>query len=377
MNPTIEALFIGPTLIVSLLIFANFGKVNVKANRWFGIFVLCIFVIQLGVLYDKTNTPAKNSSVNDVINLTNYIIAPVFYFSIIYYVEFNRKWRWRDNLHFLFGGLMLLLTILSFFVPRSPLKTLDEKNMEAETVFIFNVIFSLQVLIYCLVAYYKIAKYQKNLLIYSSNTYKINLRWLKKIVVCVVLIAVLWLVDGVFQISEDSFVFDYASTLLYFIGICYIAYHALQQKEIFLFNTEEKQQLDAIIEEAEREVETKKKLISDEKLAEHVQGLKKMMDAQKPHLDYEISLIRLAEQFKTSPHQLSYIINTGFGENFFQFINRYRVDEAKWMILDPKMNHLSLVGICYEAGFNSKTVFNTTFKKITGQTPTEFKKSHN
>ena len=76
-----------------------------------------------------------------------------------------------------------------------------------------------------------------------------------------------------------------------------------------------------------------------------------------------------------STHLLSYTINTGFDENFYQFINRYRIDEAKKMVLDPQMGHLNLVGIAFAVGFNSKTAFNTAFKKATGQTPSEFKKS--
>ena len=75
-----------------------------------------------------------------------------------------------------------------------------------------------------------------------------------------------------------------------------------------------------------------------------------------------------------TPHQLSYIINNGFDENFYQFINRFRIEEAKKLILNPNMNHLSLLGIGFEVGFNSKSVFNTTFKKNTGKTPSEFKK---
>ncbi|MEO6285706.1 MAG: AraC family transcriptional regulator [Dyadobacter sp.] len=319
----------------------------------------------------------QNSSIDAFINLASYIIAPVFYLSIVYYVEPNRKWRKRDNLHFLFVVLMLLLTILSFIVPPSSAETAVEKKVEAAVILIFTAAFCLQVFTYCLFAFHKITRYQQNLLTYASNTERISLQWLKKNVVCVILIAVLWLADAVFKISEGSLVFDYTSTLLYFIGIYYIAYYGLQQKEIFPFNTIEKLQLDTIIDQAQKEAEGKKKLVTDEKLADYVQMLGQLMNVEKPYLDFEISLIRLASQFDTSPHLLSYIINNGFGENFFQFINRYRVEEAKRLILDPKMNHLNLVGIAYEAGFNSKTVFNTTFKKTTGQTPTEFKKNHN
>jgi len=98
------------------------------------------------------------------------------------------------------------------------------------------------------------------------------------------------------------------------------------------------------------------------------------MDHQKPYLDSELNLIKLAELIGITPHQLSYIVNTGFNENFFQYINTYRVEKAKELLLQEEMNKLSVLGIAFESGFNSKTSFNTTFKKITGQTPTEFKK---
>ena len=100
------------------------------------------------------------------------------------------------------------------------------------------------------------------------------------------------------------------------------------------------------------------------------------MDNKKPFLDPELSLFKLASQLDISSHLLSYVINNGCDENFHQFINRYRIEEAKKMIQDSGMQHLSLMGIAFEVGFNSKTVFNTTFKKSTNQTPSEFKKSN-
>jgi len=74
-------------------------------------------------------------------------------------------------------------------------------------------------------------------------------------------------------------------------------------------------------------------------------------------------------------HQLSRVINEHFGRNFFDFINGYRVAEVKRKILDPAYAHFSLLGIAFESGFNSKSAFNRVFKKITGQTPSQFKES--
>jgi len=75
-----------------------------------------------------------------------------------------------------------------------------------------------------------------------------------------------------------------------------------------------------------------------------------------------------------STHDLSYLLNDSFGVNFFNFVNRYRVDEAKRLMLSGQNKHLNLLGIAYSAGFNSKTTFNIAFKKQTGLSPSEFMK---
>jgi AraC-like DNA-binding protein len=99
------------------------------------------------------------------------------------------------------------------------------------------------------------------------------------------------------------------------------------------------------------------------------------MQSEKPFLDNELNLLKLAAHMQITIHTLSYVINEGYGENFAQYVNRYRVEEAKKLLDDPQVAHLSILGIAFDAGFNSKTVFNTTFKKITGLSPSEYKSS--
>lgn len=88
-----------------------------------------------------------------------------------------------------------------------------------------------------------------------------------------------------------------------------------------------------------------------------------------------VSIKELAELIGEQPYLVSQAINTVMGKTFFELINEERVNVAKRLLTDEKYNHLSLVGIGFESGFNSKTTFNTTFKKHTGMTPSEFKKS--
>ena len=376
MEQLISSLVAGPTLLLAFLIFANLNQVNRRVNRWFGAFILCVFLIQFNDLLEKTVFLKTRMRINDFLGLTDFIVAPVFYFSVAHFVKPHRKWRIRDYFHFAFAFIVLLLLLLSLLIEvKQPLLTdADRKNAIIFTT-VFNLIFCFQVITYCILTYRKIAAYQKNLFLYTSNMDAINLKWLKQVVVCVLVITGLWLIDIFFKLAKNNVFFDNFASLIYLCAIFYIAYFSLKQKEVFQLNKQEKKEIDDIIIENASLEGSRKKLISDDELREMKSILIQVMDNKKPFLDAELSLFKLASQLDISSHLLSYIINNGCNENFYQFINRYRVEEAKKMIQDPKMEHLSLMGIAFEVGFNSKTVFNTTFKKITNQTPSEFKKA--
>lgn len=107
-------------------------------------------------------------------------------------------------------------------------------------------------------------------------------------------------------------------------------------------------------------------------LGERKAQLSELMNLQQPFLDSELTLSKLARQMGMSATLLSRIINEGFGQNFNDYINNLRVA----CVIDrfDHQAHLqfSLIGIAYECGFNSKTTFNRAFKKVTGQTPSEY-----
>jgi AraC-like DNA-binding protein len=70
------------------------------------------------------------------------------------------------------------------------------------------------------------------------------------------------------------------------------------------------------------------------------------------------------------------VINQGLNQSFFEFINRYRIEDAKAALIDPKYKNCTILAVAYDAGFNSKTSFNNAFKKYQGMTPSAFKKNH-
>ena len=102
--------------------------------------------------------------------------------------------------------------------------------------------------------------------------------------------------------------------------------------------------------------------------------LLKYMETEKPYLNSQLSISELAEQINIPTNHLSQIINEQTGKNFFEFINSFRVEEVKLQISDNQDKKFTLLAIALDSGFNSKTVFNTFFKKETGLTPRQFLK---
>ena len=96
-----------------------------------------------------------------------------------------------------------------------------------------------------------------------------------------------------------------------------------------------------------------------------------LMHTSQPWLEPELTLSELAQRLRTNASLLSRVINMGCGQNFNDFVNTYRVAEARRKLADPRFAHYSLVGVALESGFNSKSTFNRVFKKLLGQAPSE------
>jgi ABC-type antimicrobial peptide transport system permease subunit/AraC-like DNA-binding protein len=97
------------------------------------------------------------------------------------------------------------------------------------------------------------------------------------------------------------------------------------------------------------------------------------METGQFYQDAELSLSSLAEKLDVHAHELSRIINIALKKNFNDFINEYRVVDVTRKMQDPAYDHITLLGIAFESGFNSKTTFNRTFKQMTGRSPAEYK----
>jgi adenylate cyclase len=119
------------------------------------------------------------------------------------------------------------------------------------------------------------------------------------------------------------------------------------------------------VDSSENRVELERQ---QQKLLQHI-------SENKPYLNPQLTLSGLAGEVELHANRVSLLINKMTGRNFNDFINHYRLEEFKAKVHDVQFSHLSILGIAYESGFNSKTVFNAYFKKVMGITPTEWRKT--
>lgn len=115
------------------------------------------------------------------------------------------------------------------------------------------------------------------------------------------------------------------------------------------------------------------KLDSDPQLVEKIT---RHMNNEKPYLTKILTLEHLARQLEIPSRTLSTTINRQFKQNFFEFVNHYRVEEAKIQLADPEQKDKTMIDVMADCGFNSKATFNTFFKKLVGSTPSQYRQKH-
>ena len=107
----------------------------------------------------------------------------------------------------------------------------------------------------------------------------------------------------------------------------------------------------------------------------YAKALLHYINTETPYLEPNLKLADIADTLEIHPNHLSQVINEQFNQPFLTFINTYRIEAAKHILEDPDSDQKTMLQIAYEVGFNNKVSFNTHFKKITGKTPTAYRKA--
>ncbi len=121
------------------------------------------------------------------------------------------------------------------------------------------------------------------------------------------------------------------------------------------------------------QIKYQKNVIKDSARNEYLQKLLHCMDNELPYLDPLLTLDSLSEKTKIPAHHISQLLSTVLNKNFYDFINYYRVNKSKELLLLNKGSKKTILEIMFDSGFSSKSAFNNAFKKYTGITPSEFR----
>lgn len=203
----------------------------------------------------------------------------------------------------------------------------------------------------------------------SNSNEQNNLHWLRNLLIGTLVIWMVVLLGNFVLVKPLKDPAIYISVTLF---VAFTGFFGLRQGNIFM-NLPENYLIEGLTEDKQQRY--LKSGLKDEQAAEIKQKLSKLMDEQKIFLDENISLPQLAGMMDIHPNYLSQVINGGFQKNFYDFINSYRVEEFKRMISIEKNRNKTFFALALDCGFNSKASFNSSFKKITGTTPSEFVKS--
>ncbi|RZJ69670.1 AraC family transcriptional regulator [Flavobacterium sp.] len=354
-NLLISTLIGGGLALLAFLKMSNVLQVNRKANFFFGLFCLLWSSFWLDNMVDRSFLD-RNYGFSFALKVAQFLTGVVFLMSIRFYANPRLKLSLRDLLM-----LLVPIVFVGFLMFR---KTSDDCDL-------FYTIFSQShSFVYIVLSYLTIKRHGKNIEQFASEVESIDLRWIKYIIYSLAISLIVVLTYKILKMRQPLNVYInlHMLTVVYF-----VAFYGVRQKEIFPRGLPIS---DALATSSGNELSRKTKLMEDDELLSVKKQLIRKVESESLYLDCELNLVKLAEIMQLSTHQLSYVINNGTGENFFNFINRFRVKKAETLLTDANFDQLTIVTIGFESGFNSKTAFNTAFKKITGFTPTEFRKSN-
>jgi AraC-like DNA-binding protein len=304
-----------------------------------------------------------------------YLYGPSIYLYIIFITQGIKSFNFKYLLHYLPFVFVQVYGLFFFYFEPIPYQ-LNLVYVELEMpwhLLLVSYITPIYGGFYIVLAVYEGYKFNRELKNRFSSIDKHNLSWVTFLVVGSVL---LW-ITAIFMTSLQLFFGkeirpELVSYLAISAFIYAMAYKGLRQPEVIVF--------DRRVDEIEKENKTKSYKnsgLDDSSAEEYVRILLKLMNEKKPFKNEKLNLPDLSGMLGISTHNLSEIINTRIEQNFYDFVNSYRVEEAKKLIHEDKTSTYSILSHGMEAGFSSKSAFYSAFKKFTRMTPAQFRKKPN
>jgi AraC-like DNA-binding protein len=377
-------LIMGISLFVCLM--QPIGTLFVKKEksisyRWFLGYCLVIGTILLAYILNILNLDDDNSFLN-IISLFHFsaIVAlpPMMYL----YVNALKQDFTNDNQknakfnHFLPSFILLVINIFSFTYfklasTNHVVYVYIENIMMYSNIIALYFIFLIQVLLYSALSIKEYQDYQKLMKNIFSFEEGITFKWIK-----IFIFIFIFFVFSVYLIQATSSIDNGLFALLILAYLTTVNYYAFKQEHVFQNLVKIKVYTANDIEYLLDEDDNKEDEINleSEALVLLSQKITKIMEQDKIYLDPDLTLGKLSNALTSNSNYVSSAINTIFKKNFSTYINEYRITETIDLIHSDESGKYTIEAIAEQAGFKSRSVFITAFKKTTGLTPSEFKK---
>lgn len=353
---TIGKIVVFIMILLSVFLFTNKTK-NKLPNRLFGFYLLVIAFDLIGLFTNKT---LEYPIAQNIKTSSSLLQLPMFYLYVLSACYSNFKIKKKHIIHFLLFILFIVIFKLT--------------NFSDKSLILYDIVSEIQYIVYMVAVFLALKRY-KTIFIenYSNANYAIY-KWLFQITAlfCIahLFVIIRWYLSySVYQ--EHIININLVISLSVLSITTFFVLKTLYQPALFTGISIDLKPLNKLLE---KKIPKNIAQVNNTK-NEHLIKLTSLMEKEKPYLDFELTLQKLAIQTDIPERELSLLINHHLNKHFFDFINEYRINDAKTLLLDPTKKELTVLEILYEVGFNSKSSFYTAFKKATNQTPTSYRKS--
>jgi AraC-like DNA-binding protein len=366
----------GISVFVSLLL--AFFLLTVKtenklANRLFAWFFIFSAIDLSGFFIDAANRIQLNL---EIFRSTACLLGmPLFYLFVLAVCYSDFRLKWKHLLH-----VLPFIVINLVFIPRIYMSLDVDKDIFTATlnqmpeIYFIQIVIEFQYAFYIVSVFLILRKYREIYLENYANPSTETYKWLFQIT-CVFLIAhSIVALKNLLRYSGFREIFLWANVLVGTIALfitCWFIMKALNHPELFRgVNSKLKLTKDILPEVEEKSEPTN---VQDHLTVNQIARLKQYMAEKEPFLDPSLTIQELANQIDIPVRDLSVLINHKMNQHFFDFVNEYRIQKAMIILKDQSKSELTVLEILYEVGFNSKSSFNTSFKKYTNLTPTTYR----
>jgi len=302
----------------------------------------------------------------------SFTYGPLLYLYVKFMTQPERNFSWLALLHLIPFIVFLVVSVVFREIPlMKDLRSFFAPDRFISLRIIYGIVMFLSVTIYSTLTFIDIRRHQaylKSILSYTSGM--ITLNWLKVFSISFYLtFLILFMLGGLNLIGDiipfDPYfvVFTFITVFTYVFSFYIISQPMIFGQEVKIMNGEDKKEIEKYTRSG----------LKDKQAEIYLEKLITFVEEKKPYLDRNLSIQDLSYSTGISRHHITQVLNERHKKNFFTFINEYRVKEVIARFNDPKNNNFTILAIAFDAGFNSKTTFNSIFKSQTGMTPSEFR----